>query len=330
MREVLRLRVPDDRVHPARNELDQLINTPPDLSTEETSPPFTIRTANSFWGQIGFPFRDSFLDVMAVDYDSGIYAADFATKPEEARVAINQWTKDATEDRIVDLLQPGIITPRTRLVLVNAIWFNAGWYSRFDPAATSSGKFTLPDGSKVQADMMHAEMRARFLNAEGYKAAELRYLGDADIVFVVPDHGRFDEVVAGFGADEYTTTIDRLETRILTIALPKFEFGSSFELKPVLAELGMAEAFTAAADFSGITEGGGLYLAEVVHQTFISLDENGTEAAAATAATFELSAPAPATLRLNRPFLFIIKHRSTDEILFIGQVVDPTAGPSGT
>lgn len=330
MRDVLRLRLPDDRVHPARNELDHLINTPPYLYEEETSPPFAIQTANSLWGQADFTFRDSFLEIMAVDYDSGIYAADFVAEPDVARVAINQWTADATEDRIVDLLAPGMITHLTRLVLVNTIWFYGGWYYRFDPDATEPGAFSLRDGSTVQAEMMHREVPSRYHDADGYQVAELRYLGDADMVIVVPDAGRFDEVVASFGAREYYSAVRGLSTRILAITLPRFEFESAFQLKSVLADLGMPDAFGAAADFSGISEGGGLHLADVVHQAFISVDENGTEAAAATAATFEISAPPPAELTVDRPFLFIIRHHSTGEILFVGQVVDPSSGPSGT
>jgi serpin B len=331
MRTVLRLALLDERIHAARNELDLRVNAEPPVNPADDSQPFAIRTSNSVWGQPGYPFLDAFLELLATDYDAGVQLADFASDPDGARVAINDWVEERTEGRIEDLIPPGVINQATRLVLVNAIWFKANWANQFDPAQTAPGPFTLLDGSTVGAEMMHGTSTMRYATGDGWESVTVPYAGDADMVVVLPDLGRFAEIAAGFGPEDLAAITAGAEVRSVDLTMPKFEFVSEFGLKEPLRTLGMVEAFNpppgeGTADFTGITAERELFVQDVVHKSFIKVDEQGTEAAAATAVIIGLSAaPPPATMTLDHPFLFVIQHRSTGEILFIGQVTNPVA-----
>jgi serpin B len=283
------------------------------------------------WGQPDYPFLEAFLDILARDYDAGMYLADFANDTEGARVAINDWVEEKTEGRIQDMIPPGLLTSMTRMVLVNAIWFKANWATQFEPALTAPGDFTLLDGSTVEAQLMRGNVTMPYTTGDGFAAAAIPYAGDADMVVVLPDPGRFAEVAAAFSSDDLDVRVTGGQ-RDVDLTMPKFEFEAQFGLKNALQGLGMVEAFNpppgpGTADFSGITEGRELYVQDVVHKSFIKVDEQGTEAAAATAVILGLTGlPQRATLTLDRPFLFAIEHRSTGEILFIGQVTNPTVG----
>lgn len=329
MREVLHINMTDDRIHTARNELDLQLASPPEKLPGDERQPLTISVANSLWGQSDYPFRDEFLKLLAEHYGAGMNLADFNTAPEEARRAINSWVEDETNDRIVDLIPEGVITTLTRLVLVNAIWFRANWADQFDPEATEDGSFDLLDGEEATVPLMHGGGRMDFIETDEYRAVRLPYAGDASMLIVLPDKNRFDQVAAAFGPDDLATIDRDASVHQVALTMPKFEFMSEFALKASLKELGMGTAFTSpsltgGADFTGMTEARELFIHEVVHQAFISVDEQGTEAAAATAVVVGLeSAPPPAEVILNRPFFFLIQHGSTGEVLFIGQVVDP-------
>jgi len=331
MATTLHLRLLDDRIHAARNELDLRVTAEPPQVPDDDSQPFTVNTANSVWGQPDYPFLEAFLDILARDYDAGMYLADFANDTEGARVAINDWVEEKTEGRIQDMLPPGVLTPLTRMVLVNAIWFKANWATQFEPDLTAPGNFTLLDGNTVETPLMHGNVTMPYTTGDGFSAAAIPYAGDAEMVVVLPDAGRFEEVAAALSSNDLDVTVAG-EQREVDLTMPKFEFEAQFGLKNALQELGMVEAFNpppgpGTADFSGITEGSELYVQDVVHKSFIKVDEQGTEAAAATAVILGLtSLPQRATLTLDRPFLFAIKHRSTGEILFIGQVTNPTVG----
>lgn len=330
MREALHLALGDDRIHAGRNELDLRVTTVPELPDMDDREPFDIRVANSLWGQHDYPFLEDFLVLLAENYDAGMNLVDFVTAAEVARQTINSWVEDQTAGRIVDLIPQGVITDLTRLVLVNAIWFKANWTQQFDPAMTEDGSFTLLDGSEVTAPLMHGSARTGYAEGDGYRAVRLAYAGDASMLILLPDAGRFEEVKAGFGPAELAALRAALSEHQVDLALPKFEFRSQFSLKSVLKDLGMVAAFTEpslpdGADFTGMTERRELFVHEVVHQAFIAVDEQGTEAAAATAVIVGLeSAPPPATMNVDRPFLFFIEHTGTGEILFLGQLIDPS------
>lgn len=327
MADVLNI-VDDTRVHAARNELDlQITSVEPPRAPDDKREPFEIRVANSLWGQHGFPFVEEFLSVLAENYDAGMNLVDFVAAAEEARVAINEWVEEKTAGRIVDLLAPGVVDAMTRLVLVNAIWFKASWNEQFEPELTANGVFASGDGSSVTVPFMHGGGLMPYADGDGYQAVRIPYAGDAAMLVILPDEGRFADVVDRLSGDLLGEIADSSSRSDVDLAMPKFEFRSEFSLPAALKSLGMADAFAGSADFTGIEAGGNLFISDVIHQAFIAVDETGTEAAAATAVvmafTSAIEAPQVA-LTVDRPFLFIIEHTSTGEILFLGQVTDPS------
>ncbi len=331
MRDVLGLGLGDDRIHAARNALDQLIATPPEVDPDDDRQPFTVRIANSLWGQAGYPFLDEFLVLLAEHYDAGMNLVDFEAAAEDARETINGRVEEQTEGRIVDLIPEGVVDELTRLVIVNAIWFKASWVNRFDPSLTADGAFRTLSGDEVTVPMMlHEDLRTTFMAGAGYQAVQLHYQGDASMILVVPDEGRFDEVAARFDEALLTEVRANLSTFLVTLSMPRFEFRSELGLKTALQQLGIEAAFTdpalpGGADFTGMTPAKELVIQDVVHQAFISVDEEGTEAAAATAVVVGVtSLPPKVELSLDRPFFFVIDHTPTGEPLFVGQVTDPS------
>ena len=327
MRETLRMRLDDNRIHAARNQLDLAVGAEPGPVGEGEPEPFVIRVANSLWGQQGYPFLDEFLVLLAENYDAGMSLVDFVTATEQARTTINDWVEKATEGRIADLIPEGVLDDMTRLVLTNAIWFKAAWADQFDPELTTDHPFTLPDGRQITVPMMRSSQQLSYGSGPGYQAVRIPYAGDASMLVIVPDS--LDEMVTRLDTQMLSRIRDGLSLHQVDLGLPRFEFRSELTLSRVLEELGMVAAFTdpalpEGADFTGITENRELYIQAVIQQAFITVDEEGTEAAAATAIAFGItSAPPPATMVVDRPFLFLIEHGSTGEILFIGQVIDP-------
>ncbi len=324
--DVLHLSVDDAVLHAARNAIDaRLAETPPPMGEDDTRAPFTIRPANSAWGQGGYPFLDEYLLTLAEHYGAGLRVVDYVGDPEGSRQIINRWVEDATEGRIEDLIPEGAITVDTRLSLVNAIWFKANWFEPFDPERTEPGTFTTLDGTEIETPLMHADLRTGYVSTDRFEAVRLPYAGDAAMVVVLPNGGSPAELAATLTPGDLDIV---WQEYIVDVTLPSFEFESEVSLKPALQELGMVAAFERpvgdGADFTGITEVRELFVTDAFHKTFIALDEEGTEAAAATAIIIGLeSAPQPATFRADRPFLFWIEHGSTGEMLFLGQVTDP-------
>ncbi|WP_436626001.1 serpin family protein [Sorangium sp. So ce136] len=320
----LRFTLPQERVHPAFNALDLALARRGQGAEGKDGEGFRLKVANALWGQVGSSFASSFLDVLAESYGAGLRVVDFAQAPDEARGIINGWVAERTEDRIKDILPEGAIQPATRLVLTNAVYFNAAWQFPFDEEDTAPGDFTLVDGTAVSVPMMNGSAQLGYGEVDGYEALELPYDGgDLSMVLVLPAEGR--ELEAGLDRERLEGVIGSLGTRSVTMTLPKFKFESTLDLVPQLVELGMPIAFTGLADFSGIDGQGGLFISDVLHKAFVSVDEAGTEAAAATAVVIgETSAPEPATIRFDRPFLFFIRDIKTGAILFVGRVMDPS------
>ncbi len=325
--DVLHLSVDDATLHQVRNAIDaRLGDTPPPMGEDDTRAPFTIRPANSAWGQGGYPFLDGYLLTLAENYGAGLRIVDYVGDTEGSRQVINEWVEDATEDRIQDLIPEGAITVDTRLSLVNAIWFKANWFEPFDPERTEPGTFTRLDDTGVETPLMHADLRTGYAETDRFQAVRLPYAGDAAMVVLLPTTGSPAELAAALDVSDLDIA---WQEHIVDLTLPSFEFEAEISLKPALQALGMRAAFERpvgdGADFTGITEVRELFVTDAFHKTFIALDEEGTEAAAATAIIIGLeSAPQPATFTADRPFLFWIEHGSTGEMLFLGQVTDPS------
>lgn len=331
IRSVLNLSVDDETLHEVRNSIDSELSSPaPPQGEDDTRRPFAIRPANSVWGQGGYPFLDPYLNVLVTHYGAGLRLLDYVRDPAGATDTINNWTEDVTEGRIENLIPDNLITELTRLVLVNAIWFEANWAEEFDPEATSDGAFTLLDGSQTNVPLMHTSIRTGFVDSDSFQAVRLPYAGDAAMVIVLPKSGTPQDLAATLGVEVFD--LDWSDS-LVELTMPRFEFDSEVGLKKALQDLGMRAVFVPPwtgssdeADLTGITIDRVLYVSEALHKTFVSVDEHGTEAAAATAMIITMtSAPTPVTLSVDRPFLFWIEHTSTGEPLFLGQVTDPNA-----
>lgn len=324
MAEALRFSLPQDRLHPAFNALDLELTSRGQGAEGSDGEGFRLNIANALWGQTGYSFAAPFLDTLAVNYGAGMHVVNFMEQPDQSRTLINDWVAERTEDRIKDILPDGSITPDTRLVLTNAIYFNAAWETPFEPEATAPGTFTNQAGTSVNVDMMSGFVEMGYGEGSDYKAVEIPYDGhELSMVVVLPND------LAAFEASLDTAKLDNvvgsLTDHLVEFKMPKFEFESEFSVKDSLSAMGMDIAFSGAADLSGINGTGGLYISDVLHKAFVSVNEAGTEAAAATAVIVgETSAPEPAVLTLDHPFLFFIRDFKTGAVLFFGRVADPT------
>ncbi|MFW5903564.1 MAG: serpin family protein [Halolamina sp.] len=331
MREALHYALGEE-VHPAFADLQAALEareTATDPVEDEEVDAFQLAVANAVWGREDYPFAEDYLALLAEHYGAGLREADFAGDSDGERERINGWVADATEDRIEDLLPSGSITPSTVMILTNAIYFMAGWAHQFDPEDTEDGAFTTLDGTESTVPFMHQELRTNYASVAGAEAVELPYVGeDVSMVLVLPDEGAFESFERDLDADRLFGVFEELNDAKGTLALPKFEYETSVELKDALSALGMPDAFEPGADFDGMVEGEreGPWTDQVYHDAYVSVDEEGTEAAASTAVVMKESAPPQwGELRFDRPFLFCIRDRPTDAVLFLGRVVDAGA-----
>ena len=313
-------------LHAAFNWIDLALNARGEIAFPYEGEGFELSVVNATWGQRGYSFLRSYLDTLAVNYGAGLRLLDFISDPEGAREAINDWVSDETNERIVDLLPPGSIDGNVRLVLTNAVYFNAPWLKPFEVGETVTGTFEPLDGVTVDVPMMHQTEMFAYASWDGGQAVELPYNGETlSMVVFVPDRGTYEAFEAGLDDTLYEEIVGTLEPREVDLQFPKFEYEYDVSLVDPLTELGMTDAFTEAADFSGIDGTRDLSISDVLHKAWVSVDEAGTEAAAATAVTVSLVAyPAPpVVLAINRPFLFVIRDVPTGTILFVGRVVNP-------
>jgi len=328
MADALRFALPQNELHPALNALDQELAQRGEGAEGKDGEGFRLNIANAIWGQKDYTFRDAFLDVLAENYGAGLRVLDFAAAPEEARTMINDWVSDETEGKIENLIPRQALGPLTRLVLTNAIYFNAAWANTFEEAATQEAPFARLDGSEVTVPLMRQTESFGYAEGDGYQAVELPYDGrEMSMVILLPDRERFETFENALDGQEVQRIIEDLTYRQVALSMPRFEFDSAFSLNEALRELGMPDAFSAAADFSGMTGGKDLFISDVLHKAFVSVDEEGTEAAAATAVIMAESAmpTEPVEFTADHPFVFLIRDVKTGAVLFVGRVVDPSA-----
>ncbi len=289
---------------------------------------FHLQVANSCWRQEGYRFLPEYLAALeASDSGVGLRTTDFATAPDEARREINDWVAERTKDRIQDLLPAGSVDSGTRLVLANAIYFGASWRFPFDEGATETGAFHTLGGSEVDVPFMYQEERLRYRATNFYQAVELPYVGaDVSMVVVMPWPGQWTAFVDHLDSDELEEIIDGLEYSWVHLSIPSYEIKSSVALEDVLPAMGMADAFKyGVADFSGMDGTHELFVGAARHKAFVNVDEEGTEAAAATALAMAGGGPPQLVeMTVDHPFLFLIRDRQTGTILCMGQVLDPS------
>lgn len=301
---------------------------------------YEMAMANSLWGQDGAPLKAEFLDVIARHYDGFVNLVDFRGGLEAARVTMNQWVEDKTKQKIHELIPSGGLDADTRLVLLNAVYFKGTWVLPFDEEFTRDQPFHLEGGGRVLAPLMHQKEKVEYLQAGGYQAVDLSYRGgDLSMLVLLPDRKdglrNLEKVLS---ASMLEDCVAQMRTREVKVFLPRFKITwGTVDLREQLIALGMPLAFRRTdADFSGINghkppHEDSLSIGSVFHKAFVEVNEQGTEAAAATAATFmvlgsalpSFEPPIP-VFRADHPFLFAIRDRKTGVFLFLGRMGDPT------
>jgi serpin B len=308
-----------DQVHPAFNALDQA------LAARGAQEGVALDFANALWPQRGYPFLDSFLDLLAENYGAGLRALDFG-QSEASRQQINGWASDETEERIQELLPEGAVDGETVLVLTNAVYFDAAWLNPFREEATYKGGFKLLEGRQVGVPMMSQTTNLSYAQLDGVQAVELPYAGqELSMVVLVPDAGTFESYASSLTVDDVNAVLAALQPASVRLDLPKFSYDAGLALKQALTKLGITDAFTMEADFSGMDGTQELYVDDVYHKAFIAVDEAGTEAAATSAVVMSRKGISrPHELIVDRPFVYLIRDLETGAILFLGHVLDPS------
>ena len=290
----------------------------------------TFRAPATVWVQTGLPLQPGFAAQLREAAAAAVAGADFTGAPQEARAEINRVIAEQTEGKITGLLPPGAVGDWTRLVLTSAIYLKAGWAETFPERATADAPFYPDgrDGPAVTVRMMRGTATRQYARGDGYRAVVLPYRGGGGLAMavVLPDGplAALRPAIAAGGVRGLLAGTSRYQ---VTLSLPRFRVEAAFDLVPVLRQLGVTEAFTPRADFSGITEAERLLINAVAHKAYVDVDEQGTEAAAATAITFRptaaFRAPPSVTMTVDRPFVFAIIHTQTGLPLFTGQVSHP-------
>jgi serpin B len=273
-----------------------------------------------------------YVALLAGDYGAAPETVDFLGRAPEAAARINQWAERNTNGRIRNLLRAGDLDASTRLVLTNTVWMKADWLRQFHPLMTRPGHFFAADGTAVPMPMMRQQEPFRHLDAAGFQAIELPYRGEelAMIVFLPKTRDGLPAFERELEAERLERWIGQLraaEPEPVDLALPKIRLETRYQLAQTLSEMGMPLAFGEGADFSGIDGRGGLFIARAIHQTFLQVDEKGTEAAAATALVMNESGPRPARIRFHadHPFFFLIRDNRSGAVLFMGRIEAPSA-----
>ena len=314
------------KLHPFWNYLDLELAKRGQGASGKDGKGFRLKVANALWGQKDFTLLPAFLDLLAENYGAGMRLLDFVQDPGGAADGINSWISEKTEGLIDKLVDKSSFDSATRLVLTNAIYFNAAWQSKFKKEQTSDRAFKLLSGTSVQAPQMSQDSTFKAKKTAQLQAIELPYEGqDISMVLLCPAEGTFAEFERALTWTQLKETLASLESTQVRLVMPKWRFESPIlSLTDSLKTLGMKSAFDG-ADFSGITGQADLIIQDVLHKAVVIVDEEGTEAAAATAVIFrETSAPmSPIEIVLDRPFLYLIRDVPTGAILFVGRLLDP-------
>ncbi len=296
----------------------------------------TLAVANRLWGQQGYAFLPEFLTTTKAAYGAELGTLDFKKNADASRKAINTWVADKTNHKITDLLPQGSVTPTTRLVLTNAVYFKGAWRTPFDKKKTNGDTFVLATGGKVTASQMHATLHeGQYVDVGEFEVLSIPYAGDAQhhlsMVVALPKAGKkLDVVEASLDATSVSKWVAAEHAARVNLTLPRFKTTGKFELEGTLGQMGMPDAFTPKADFSGIAQKGAepLEISAVVHKAYVDVNEEGTEAAAATGVAMRTTAamvePKTVDFKVDHPFLFFIRDDSSGTVLFTGRIEDPT------
>ncbi|MGB9029035.1 MAG: serpin family protein [Acidobacteriaceae bacterium] len=331
MQRVFHYTLAQERLHPAMGALLAAMNA--------QHQGYELRVADALWAQQDAHFLPAYLTLMQSDYGARLRRVDFKASPETVRGAINQWVEQQTNDRIQNLIGPGVLTAATRLVLTNAIYFKGSWQDPFHKDATEDEDFYLSIGRPVKTPLMHRTGGYFYYDGGTFQELQLPYQsGDqgnelAMVVLLPKEKGGLAALEKRFTAASASEWLPRMEfADKVILTMPRFTMTQQFELSHTLAAMGMPQAFSDAADFSGMTGKPEFTIAAAIHKAFIDVNEEGTEAAAATSTVMRATAmrmptpePPPIIFRADHPFLFMIRDAGTGEIVFLGRVEDPKA-----
>lgn len=291
----------------------------------------TLSVNNALWLQEGMAINPAYQQLVERNYSAGIQRADYRHDPEAARLKINAWVEAKTNDKIKNLLVPGNVTQATRSVLVNTIYFKADWANPFNPQETRQEAFTLATGRAIKRDLMHTQEHFGYAHEAGVSLLSMPYRGrETEMLIILPDEANgLAALERSLNSAKLERLADKMRPAKVRVTLPKFKIEKRFELATTLKELGMTVPFSGQANFPGLidpsrrqADSAGLVIGDVIHQVFVEVEEKGTEAAAATAIGIVVSAARVAPLkdfRADHPFLFLIRDRRTNAILFIGR-----------
>jgi serine protease inhibitor len=302
----------------------------------------TLLSANSLWCQKDYPFTRAFLKLVQKDYDAEAQTVDFINHPSAAQNRINSWVARKTDGKIQNLIEKGQLTPATTLILCNAIYFKGKWQTQFDPADTKPAPFDIATNQTVTVPMMsvHGAFAIAFDEEDSVELLEMPYIGnDLSMIILLPanepsfEHrwkqtpqpplSELEKKLTAGNLDLWCHRVDGTSPDDATISIPRFTTTQSFDLSEQLKSMGMSSAFNDAADFSGMDGTTNLYISKVLHQAYVKVDEEGTEAAAATAINMMVKG-VPELFIADRPFIFLIRDNASGQILFLGRMVDPT------
>jgi len=323
MAEVLNFELPEEDLHRAFGKLQS--NLQADKQKEE----FELHIANALWGQKSYKFQNDFLGLTRENYGAGLREVDFVRETEKARKTINQWVEQKTRNKIKDLIKPGVLNKLTRLVLTNAIYFKGRWVIQFDKEKTKQAPFYVKLEKTVQIPMMYVKEDFKYYSDDEAQIIELPYKGKelSMLVFLPREKGGLEEMEKSITVENIQKWTKQMHKTEVEVYLPRFKFTTGpIELRRILSDMGMTDAFESppVADFSGMTGEKDLFISNVVHKAFVDVNEEGTEAAAATGVIMKLDAVIDNIIfRADHPFLFMIRDNSSKSILFIGRVMNP-------
>ncbi|MDD5382816.1 MAG: serpin family protein [Candidatus Margulisbacteria bacterium] len=307
-------------------ELGRLINQ---LNTPKES--YKLTAANALWGQRGYKFLKPFLSILKDRYRSELNQADFMRNPEESRKTINRWVEKQTDKKIKDLLVPASVNKLTRLILINAIYFKAAWHEKFEKEATRDEAFYLSSDEKTIVPMMKQTEEFEYYENAKLQMLQLPYKHyDLAMLIILPkERAGLASLEQNLKSEELNRWLKELERKEVIISLPRFKTTSTFSLQDILPVMGMKDAFSVDnADFSGMTGKRDIFISDVIHKAYVDVNEDGTEAAAATAVLMaESMAPRPEepkVFKADHPFIFLIRDNNSGTILFFGRIVNPS------
>ena len=293
-------------------------------------PDMEVRIANGLWIQESMEVEPSFMTILKEEYKASSERFDFRREKqrEEARIRINNWTAEQTKEKINEIIPEGTLQPNTRLILTNALYFKGQWLNTFNEKRTSKGVFFREDGTETEADYMTGNITARYLETSQMQALGLPYAESRFIfwAFLPKENLSVTRLLDAIRENNLDTLLNLSNTKPVEVELPAFTIKDAINAKKILKEMGMEQVFGMQADLSGITGDRSLKVDEVLHKSFIDVNESGTEAAAATAVTVGLKSAFPGqppSFKANRPFIFLIRETRSHTPLFLGVLHEP-------